>query len=87
MWGRGPVAVVDIYRYFSGNYHFLGSFSEWYGTRKSGMVTLVLGFTSSGQRWFAERHGVTASRQVLGGHGHVPTRFLPRVTENESSVP
>ena len=40
-------AVGNIYRYFSGNYHFFGSFSEWYGIEKSGMVTLVFGFPAS----------------------------------------
>ena len=48
-------SVLIIYRYFTGIYHFFGSFSEWYGIRKSGMVFLLFGSTSSDQRWFAER--------------------------------
>ena len=35
---HGLVAGMEIYRYFTGNYHFFGSFPEWYGNRKSGMV-------------------------------------------------
>ena len=30
-------------RYLTGIYHFFGSFPEWYGTRKSGMVFLIFG--------------------------------------------
>ena len=56
-------AVWENYRYFSGNYHFFGCFSEWYGTRKSGMVFPIFGSTSSGQRWFAERRGESSSPQ------------------------
>ena len=52
--GRGPSdpAVINNYRYLTGTgtggiYHFFGSFPEWYGTRKSGMVFLIFGSTSS----------------------------------------
>ena len=57
-------AVLPIYRYFTGIYHFFGSFPEWYGTRKSGMVFLNFGSMSSGQRQFAERRGESSSPQA-----------------------
>lgn len=41
---EGGGAVGIHYRYFTGNYHFFGCFSEWYGLQKSGMVTLFLRF-------------------------------------------
>ena len=40
--------MVDIYRYFTGIYHFFGSFPEWYGIPKSGMVFEVFGFPAPG---------------------------------------
>ena len=35
-------SVRHIYWYFTGNYHFLDYFPEWYGKPKSGMVFFVL---------------------------------------------
>ena len=65
--GHVPTRPVRTnYRYFTGIYHFFGCFLEWYGNRKSGMVFLIFGSTSSGQRWFAERRGI---RQIVKSAG------------------
>ena len=56
--------VLKHYRYFTGIYHFFGSFPEWYGTKKIGMVFLIFGSTSSGQRRFDERRGESSSLQA-----------------------
>ena len=77
-------AVGIIYRYFSGNYHFLGSFSEWYGTPKSGMVTLDFGLPAPAS--FGSLGGVGE----LGEHrlrGHRNPRNLTMIeVENTAST-
>ena len=73
--------MIKHYRYFTGIYHFFGSFSGWYGNPKSGMVTLVFGSTTSGQGWFAESHGESSSPRTTR------TRFLAEITENGPCIP
>ena len=55
--GRHGPPELEIYRYLTGIYHFFGSFPEWYGISKSGMVSLVFGSSAPGTGRFLSGAG------------------------------